>query len=58
MDEPTERDDEWLKAQEKIEANRRRKEDEGKQNDGKSLYETLQANKGVFVQLPRRKTGG
>ena len=58
VDEPTERDDEWLEAQQKIEASRRRKEDEGKQDGGKSLYETLQANKGVFVQDPRYETGG
>ena len=46
VDEPVKRDDEWLKAQEEIEAKRRKKEEEGRQNDGKSLYETLQANKG------------
>lgn len=47
MDKPTERDDEWLKAQEAIEAARRKKEDEARQHGGKSLYEVLQANKGV-----------
>ena len=47
MDKPTERDDEWLKAQEQIEAARRKKEDESRQHGGKSLYEVLQANKGV-----------
>lgn len=45
-DQPIERDAEWLQAQQELEAQRRRKEDEGKQNDGKSLYEVLQANKG------------
>ncbi|KAI4757122.1 hypothetical protein E4T52_10930 [Aureobasidium sp. EXF-3400] len=45
VDKPTERDDEWLKAQETIEAARRKKEDEAKQHGGKSLYEVLQANK-------------
>lgn len=44
-DNPLERDDEWLKAQEEIEANRRRKEEEGRQQDGRSLYEVLQNNK-------------
>ncbi|KAK0660047.1 Protein FAM192A [Lasiodiplodia hormozganensis] len=44
-DQPIERDAEWLQAQQELEAQRRRKEDEGKQNDGKSLYEVLQANK-------------
>jgi hypothetical protein len=47
VDKPTERDDEWLKAQETIEAARRKKEDEARQHGGKSLYEVLQANKGV-----------
>ncbi|KAL8770094.1 MAG: hypothetical protein Q9209_004132 [Squamulea sp. 1 TL-2023] len=44
-DKPIERDDEWLKAQQEIEANRRRKEEEGKQEGGKSLFEILQNNK-------------
>ena len=43
---PTERDEEWLKAQQEIEANRRRKEEDGFQQGGKSLYEVLQNNKG------------
>lgn len=46
-DEPTARDEEWLKAQEDIEAKRREKADLDRQTDGKSLYETLQANKGA-----------
>lgn len=45
-DTPAERDDEWLRAQQEIEANRRRKEEEGKQDGGRSLYEILQNNKG------------
>lgn len=45
-DKPIERDDEWLKAQQEIEANRRRKEEEGRQEGGKSLFEVLQNNKG------------
>ncbi|KAL8950799.1 MAG: hypothetical protein Q9222_003176 [Ikaeria aurantiellina] len=44
-DKPIERDDEWLKAQQEIEANRRRKEEEGRQENGKTLYEVLQNNK-------------
>ncbi|KAI4201984.1 MAG: hypothetical protein LQ350_002889 [Teloschistes chrysophthalmus] len=44
-DHPIDRDDEWLKAQQDIEAARRRKEEEGKQEGGKSLYEVLQNNK-------------
>jgi hypothetical protein len=45
-DQPIERDDEWRQAQQEIEDRRREKEDIGKQNEGKSLYEVLQANKG------------
>jgi len=45
VDEPVERDDAWLKAQQEIEARIRQKEDQGRQDSGKSLYETLQANK-------------
>lgn len=37
--------DEWAKANSEIEANRQRM-DESQQERGKSLYETLQANKG------------
>lgn len=45
IDEPTQRDDEWRRAQQELEDERRRKAELGKQNDGKSLYEVLQANK-------------
>lgn len=47
-DAPTERDEEWLKAQKDIEAKALQKAELGKQQDGKSLYDTLQANKGDF----------
>lgn len=47
-EEPTERDEAWLEAQQAIEAKRQEKVELGKQADGKSLYETLQANKGDF----------
>lgn len=46
-DEPTERDEAWLKAQQGIEARHREKVEAGRQEGGKSLFETLQANKGV-----------
>lgn len=49
LDQPTERDDDWLQAQKEIEANRRRKEEEGAQEGGKSLYEVLQQNKGEYT---------
>lgn len=45
-EEPTERDEAWLKAQKDIEAKGQQKVEIGKQDGGKSLYETLQANKG------------
>ncbi len=45
-DKPLERDDEWLKAQQEIEAARRRKEEEDSQQGSKTLYEVLQGNKG------------
>ena len=39
--------DEWLAAQQEIEANRRRKADEASRHQGgKTLYEVLQGNKG------------
>ncbi len=38
--------DEWEKTQKDIEETRRRKEEEGRQEGGKSLYEVLQLNKG------------
>ncbi|KNG84232.1 NEFA-interacting nuclear protein NIP30 [Aspergillus nomiae NRRL 13137] len=43
--EPIERDDEWLRAQQELEEERRRKAELGKQAEGKSLYEVLQQNK-------------
>lgn len=46
IENPTERDDEWRRAQAELAEKRRLKEEEGQQNDGKSLYEVLQANKG------------
>lgn len=53
-DAPIERDSEWILAQQGIEATRRRKEEESRQTDGKTLYDTLQANKGErpYVPLP------
>ena len=48
-EEPVERDDEWHKAQQAVEANFRRKQEEGKQEGGKSLYEVLQQNKGDLL---------
>lgn len=46
IDAPIERSKEWLLAQQELEETRRRKAEEAKRSDGKSLYETLEANKG------------
>lgn len=48
-EQPSERNDEWLRAQQEIETNRQRKEEEGRQQGGRSLYEVLQNNKGDYV---------
>jgi hypothetical protein len=48
-DAPIERSDEWLAAQQELEANRQRKDEERKKADGRSLYETLEANKGTTM---------
>ncbi|KAJ5047392.1 uncharacterized protein L3040_003219 [Drepanopeziza brunnea f. sp. 'multigermtubi'] len=42
---PLERSDEWLAAQKEIEANALRRAELARQQDGKSLFETLEANK-------------
>ncbi len=47
-DNPIERDGDWLKAQQEIEFNRRKKEEESRQESGKTLYEVLQSNKGEY----------
>jgi hypothetical protein len=47
---PIERSDEWLAAQKELEANRQRKAEQARQADGRSLYETLEANKGNNAQ--------
>ncbi|KAJ5289545.1 uncharacterized protein N7443_009798 [Penicillium atrosanguineum] len=44
-EQPVERDDEWLRAQKELDEERRRKAEIGKQTDGKSLFEVLEANK-------------
>jgi hypothetical protein len=51
IDKPTERDDEWRRAQAELEEKRRQKEAQGQQDDGKSLFEVLQANKGDTTLL-------
>lgn len=46
-DAPIERSDEWIAAQTELEANRAKKAAEARQPEGRSLYETLEANKGI-----------
>ena len=48
-DTPIERSDEWLAAQKELEVNRQRKAEQARQADGRSLYETLEANKGIAI---------
>jgi len=51
-DAPIERSDEWLAAELELEATRRRKADEAAAaNSGRSLFETLEANKGFLPPL-------
>lgn len=47
--EPSERDEAWLEAQKAVEARHLAKLDAGKQEGGKTLYETLEANKGFCL---------
>ena len=49
LDKQTKPNDEWVKAEREIEESRKRKADAGRQEDGKSLYDVLQANKGTFT---------
>lgn len=53
-DAPIERSDDWLAAQKEIEANRQRKLDaQARLSSGKSLFETLEANKGIYIDYTR-----
>ena len=51
-EQPIERDQEWLRAQQELEASRRLKQEQSRQQDGKTLYEVLQANKGNCARQP------
>lgn len=44
-EEPKEHDDEWHKAQQELEEERRQKAEQKTQDGGKSLYDVLQQNK-------------
>lgn len=48
LEKQSKRDDEWVKAQQEVEKNRKRKAEAGRLASGKSLYEVLQDNKGVY----------
>jgi hypothetical protein len=55
-DAPIERSDEWLAAQAEIDANRARKAAEAQQqSSGRSLYEVLEANKGIPALFLKEK---
>ena len=49
---PTERDEAWRKAQQELEAKKVQKAEADKQDGSKSLYETLQNNKGDSTIAP------
>ncbi|KAJ5562057.1 hypothetical protein N7461_000818 [Penicillium sp. DV-2018c] len=55
-DQPTERDEEWRRAQQELEEERRRKAEVGKQNNGKSLFEVLEQNKMAKQEAFEEKT--
>lgn len=46
--------DDWEKAKQDIEDARRRKEEAGRQEGGKSLFEVLQQNKGKSLHQRRK----
>lgn len=50
-DEPSDRDEAWLKAQQEIDAKKVAEAERSRQTGGSSLYDTLQANKGAFKML-------
>jgi hypothetical protein len=49
-EEPIQRDEEWVKTQQEIDAARREKQERSKQAEGKSLYDALQQNKGTWMR--------
>ncbi|KAJ5568595.1 hypothetical protein VI817_006533 [Penicillium citrinum] len=55
-EQPIERDDAWLRAQQELEEERRRKAEIGQQNGGKSLYEVLEQNKMAKQEAFEEKT--
>ncbi|KAJ5995450.1 hypothetical protein N7481_002427 [Penicillium waksmanii] len=55
-EQPVERDDDWLRAEQELEEERRRKVEMGKQNDGKSLFEVLEQNKMAKQEAFEEKT--
>ncbi|CAI7617439.1 unnamed protein product [Penicillium manginii] len=55
-EQPVERDDVWLRAEQELEEERRRKAEIGKQNDGKSLFEVLEQNKMAKQEAFEEKT--
>lgn len=52
VDQPIDRDEEWKRAQQELEETRRKKYEQDQEQDGRSLYEVLQANKGTKDVYP------
>ena len=51
-DDPVKSNDEWEKAKQELDENKRRREEAAREEGGKSLYDVLQANKGkLFKQI-------
>lgn len=48
VDDAAKRDEEWRKAREELDDDQRKEQDNP--NDGRSLYEVLQANKGGYAR--------
>lgn len=57
LEKQTKREDEWAKAQKEVDEHKQRKQEAGRQEGGKSLYEALQANQGVYFTRPLRNPG-
>ena len=47
LDQNTDRDNEWLQARQELEAKQKERENVKPEHDGKTLFEVLQANKGI-----------
>ena len=48
LDQITDRDNEWLQARQELVAKQKEREAINPEHDGKTLFEVLQANKGIL----------